>query len=343
VADYLDAEGSDRFDVRGLDFGDPATTTWTISLANQEFFGGRDIYQGALPQGKYANRAKRGLAGDTTALPYSVSYQTFRNPGPTITATLNGAPTTQVAPHSPPDHWYAGYQSQSDHELYVDGPSAAGRTLDFWTWWFIEEGWDYGFVEYTTNGTDWQTVPVRDAATGQALTTNEDPQGNNTEGNGLTGTSGGRYFVDAPKYVHALADIPADATGVRFRYSTDTAYLDTGWFVDDVTVGGAPATLSSPGDEWTRTSGVQDNHWVLQVVAPCDLTPGATTAGESTDNLGYHVYRGEGADIAIRNLSTSCLGKRSVTTIISNMPSGDLSYLDAGYTFAVTNTGNGRK
>ena len=114
-------------------------------------------------------------------------------------------------------------------------------SLDFWTWHFIEEGWDFGFVEALVDG-EWVTVPLVDDS-GTVVTTNDDPHGNNTEGNGITGTSGGEYFVDEPQYVHYTAQLPAGATDVRFRYSTDAAYLDTGWFVDDVMVNGAPATL----------------------------------------------------------------------------------------------------
>ena len=123
---------------------------------------------------------------------------------------------------------------------------------------------------------EWQTVPLTDADTGQVVTTNENPQGNNTEGNGLTGTSGGEYFVDDPQYLHLRATLPAGTTDVRFRYSTDAAYLDTGWFVDDVAVGGTPATVSSAEGNWISTTGEQDNNWSLQIIAPCDLTRAST-------------------------------------------------------------------
>ena len=73
---------------------------------------------------------------------------------------------------------------------------------------------------------------------------------------------------------------------MRFRYSTDAAYLDTGWFVDDVMVNGAAATLSSPEGEWFETDGLQDNNWTLQVVATCDLTPGVDSAFEIVDARG---------------------------------------------------------
>jgi hypothetical protein len=47
----------------------------------------------------------------------------------------------------------------------------------------------------------------------------------------------------------ATVKAPTGTTDIRVRYSTDAAYLDTGFFVDDVTVGGQAATLSSePGN-----------------------------------------------------------------------------------------------
>ena len=174
---------------------------------------------------------------------------------------------------------------------------------------------------------------------GEVVTTDEDPQGNNTEGNGLTGTSGGAYFVDEPVYIHLSAQVPADADALRFRYSTDAAYLDTGWFVDDVQVDGSGTTLSS--DDWVETTGVQDNNWVLQIIAPCDLTPGVTSEGEIEDAAGF-VYRFEGDDISESGFTTACMrgSKARFAVVVSNMPTGDLTYLDAGYDFSLTNTGN---
>ena len=73
VTVYLDDEDSDRFDINAFDFGDPATTSWTIALANNEFWGGRDVFNGAVPQAKWRNRAKRELTGGLSALPYGTS------------------------------------------------------------------------------------------------------------------------------------------------------------------------------------------------------------------------------------------------------------------------------
>ncbi|MDO3700923.1 hypothetical protein Q3W71_04420 [Micromonospora sp. C28SCA-DRY-2] len=338
VAVYLDDEDSPVYDIKAFDFGDPADTSWTIDIADDVFWAGRGRYQGATPEAKWARLKNRP---DTTAVPFGLSVERFRNPGPTVELAFDGDDETVIAPHTGTTHWYAGYESQSDNILDVT-TSGPVTSLDFWSWYFIEEGWDYGFVEALVGG-EWVTVPVRDDA-GTVVTTDTDPHGNNTEGNGLTGTSGGAYFVDDPVYVHLTADLPAGTTDVRFRYSTDAAYLDTGWFVDDVRVNGADATVTSAAGEWFATTGVQDNNWTVQVVAGCDLTPGTTSAGESTDGAGNWVYRYTGDQFTAAGLQTRCAsGNRDdFAVLVSNLPTGDLTFLDADYTFRVGNTGNKR-
>jgi immune inhibitor A len=331
VAVYLDDEGSPVYDIKAFDFGNPADTPWTMDIADDTFWAGRGTYNGALPEAKWDRLKNRP---DTTAVPFGMSVERFRNPGPTVSVAFDGNSSTQVAPHTGETHWYAGYESQAENIVDVDA-AAAVTSLDFWTWHFIEEGWDFGFVEALVAG-DWVTVPVVDDS-GAVVSTNDDPHGNNTEGNGITGTSGGEYFVDEPAYVHYTAQLPAGAEDVRFRYSTDAAYLDTGWFVDDVMVNGAAASLSSAEGEWFETTGVQDNNWTLQVVSGCDLTPGVDSAFETNDGAGNWVYRFEGDTITQGGLITKCASGKGndFAAVISNLPTGDLQFLDADYTFRV--------
>ncbi|GGI47530.1 hypothetical protein SAMN04489721_0634 [Agromyces flavus] len=340
VAVYLDDEDSDVFDIKAVNFGDPKDTSWTMDIADDQFWGGRGDNRGAQPAAKW-DRRTNGQSG--VAVPYGIQVERFRNPGPTVELSFAGEPTTQVAPHSGDTHWYAGYESQSDHVLDVETDGDV-ETLDFWTWYFIEEGWDYGFVEALVDG-EWVTVPLVDDS-GATVTTDDDPHANNEEGNGLTGTSGGEYFVDEPEYVHLTAQLPEGTTDVQFRYSTDAAYLDTGWFVDDVMVDGAAATLSSDEGEWFETTGLQDNNWTVQIISSCDLTPGVESDFEIVDEAGNYVYRLEQDEITLA-LDTRCANgsKRDFAVLVSNLPTGDLDTLDAGYTLTVTNTntGNGKK
>jgi hypothetical protein len=338
LAVYLDDENSDLFDLENVNFGEDSGN-WTIQLANDLFFGGRGQYKGATPNAYFLHNKD---VPQQTALPYGTSYETFRNPGPTFKLALDGEDESQVAAHTGDTHWYANYESQSDNVLSVDETISGGETLDFWTWYFIEEGWDYGFVEARVAG-EWVTVPLVDD-NGTEVTTDDNPHDNNTEGNGLTGTSGGAYFVDDPVYIHLSATVPDGADALRFRYSTDAAYLDTGWFVDDVQVDGSAAAVSSAEGEWFETNGLQDNNWIVQIVSPCDLSPGITSTGEMQDEAGF-VYRFEGDEINASGFTTQCMNgtKASVLVAISNLPTGDLTTLDADYEFRVTNTGNKKK
>ncbi|HET6560344.1 MAG TPA: hypothetical protein VFG72_00565 [Marmoricola sp.] len=332
VTMYLDDEDSAIWDLANFDLG-PASGGWTVDLANDVFWEDRGSYQGALPEAKWSKLENRP-AGN--ALPFGVSYEKLRNPGPRVALEFEGDPSTQIAPHTGETHWWGGYQSQSDHTLGLDTPVSGGETVSFWNWHFIEEGWDYAFVEALV-GTEWVTVPVTDTASGEVVSTDDDPHGNNTEGNGITGTSGGEYFVDEPKYVQYSVEVPEGATDLRFRYSSDAAYLDTGWFIDDVTVNGAEANVSPEGDGWIETNGEQNNNWVVQVIASCDLTPGARSEGELVDGAGNFVYRFEGDKITTSTLNTKCAnGKKTDFAVsISNLPTGDLSVIDASYDWRV--------
>ena len=332
VAVDVDDEATDLFDIKAIDMQTDLSSTpgrLTIDWANEVYYDDRGNYIGNMNPQKWARKKN---VPDQTALPYGLSYETFRNPGPNFTLDFEGSPSDQVAPFEGDTHYWGGYESQSDKILNVD--YSGGDTLSFATWYFIEQGWDYGFVEALVDG-EWQTVPV--TVDGEVITTDENPHDNNEEGNGITGTSGGEYFVDDPTYVEAEAQLPAGTTDVRFRYSTDAAYLDTGWFVDAVMVDGSPVSVD-PTD-WVETTGAQDNNWLVQLVSTCDITPGTDSDGEIVDG-DVHVYRFEGDSIHETGFDTKCLGgKDTITAVISNLPTGDLQYLDADYDFQLVGTG----
>ena len=333
IAVKLDDENSDIWNFINIDFGDPDFTSYTVDIANDLFWKNRGQYVGRVPEGRWANSPK---VPPQSALPFGGSYETFRNLGRNVTLDFEGDATEQVAPHSGDTHWWGGAESLDDNILNVDSAVSAGDVVDFWTWYFIEDGWDYGYVEALVDG-EWVTVPLYEYGTTTVVTTNTNPHDNNDEGNGLTGTSGGAYFVDDPEYVHLqTGPLPTGTTDVRFRYSTDAAYLDTGFFVDDVAVDGVEATLSSDPGNWILTNGIQNNNWVVQILSPCDLTPGSDD-NEIVDDAGNYVLRLEGDDITLTGLDTSCLdNKEEFTVVVSNLTSGDIQVLDADYKLRVT-------
>ena len=70
-----------QFDFANIDFGTAITRGWTIEIANEIFFGDRGIYTGSMPPARWLHN--KHVPGQT-ALPFGVSYETFRNPGPTF-------------------------------------------------------------------------------------------------------------------------------------------------------------------------------------------------------------------------------------------------------------------
>ena len=340
VAIDEDVEASDLFDLAAID-----TQTelggLTIDWGNEVYYDERGIYQGNMNDQKWDRKPN---VPAQTALPYGLSYETFRNPGPSFTLDFEAPAQDKIQDTDDADdmHYYAGYASQTDSVLPL---AYAGQSqLTFSTWYVIEEGWDFAFVEALV-GDKWVTVPV--SSGGEVITTDLDPHGNNEEGNGLTGTSGGEYFVDEPVYIDAVADLPTGTTDVRIRYSTDAAYLDTGIFVDDLNIavelGGAPGETDAQVGSWISTDGSQNNDFLVQLVAPCDITPGVEDEAVVDEPSGLHVYRYTGTDIEVSGFDTQCLrGRDEVTAIITNRPYGDLQYLATDYDFALVGTGKAK-
>jgi immune inhibitor A len=142
----------------------------------------------------------------------------------------------------------------------VDVP--AGADVKFWMWneYTIEELWDYGFIEVSTDdGASWSQLEVFDEA-GDMVSTDEDPNGNLDAyfgglENGLTGDSGGyrHDYVDLTPYADSSIQL-------RLRYATDAAFEERGWFADDFSLTDGGTTVWSDDVEggangWTAQGG----------------------------------------------------------------------------------------
>jgi hypothetical protein len=109
----------------------------------------------------------------------------------------------------------------------------ADPTLRFRTLFSTEVAWDYGFVQVSTDGGatytslddvgDLMGIPPDPAA----ISTVQENQP------GFTGLSGGWQDVEVDLSAYA-----GDTVLIAFRYITDPAVTEAGWWVDDVSVGG---------------------------------------------------------------------------------------------------------
>ena len=97
-----------------------------------------------------------------------------------------------------------------------------GDTMRFFINYAIEEDWDYGYVEVSTDGgVFYTTIPG-------SITTDTNPHNNNT-GNGITGFSLGWIFAqfDLGSYV-------GQEVKIRFAYRTDQSVLEEGMYIDNI-------------------------------------------------------------------------------------------------------------
>ena len=108
-------------------------------------------------------------------------------------------------------------------------------------------------------------------------------------------------------------------------------------------IDGGPATTSTTTGRATgaRPTGEQDNSWTVQVVTTCDIgIDGEPYYTFDVDGVEHSVYRWtEDQAVQLEGLDGTCLHRGTFEVIISNLPSGDLSFLDADYELRVTNRG----
>jgi len=123
--------------------------------------------------------------------------------------------------------WYSGRGMNLNRTMSHDFTLSAGSaTLTFRTWYDIQTHWHYGYVEISTDGGfTWTTLEGN-------ITTDDNPNGNNSEGNGITGKSGGWISASFDLSAHAGQDVI-----LRFRYETDGSVAYAGWAIDDPQIG----------------------------------------------------------------------------------------------------------
>jgi immune inhibitor A len=194
--------------------------------------------------------------------------QTSRTPKGTadgVKVNLPAKVVTLAEPHSGSSMWHSGNdQDWADVKLQrtVDVPAAADARFSMWNNYVIEEDWDYGFVEVSTDGgATWTEQKVYTGNDVEVSTPDgySDPNGRmhdyGDKKYGLTGDSHG-WRQD---YIN-LAAYSGQTIQVRLRYATDAGFLERGWFADDFSVTGSGATpwsddVEGDNNGWTQVTG----------------------------------------------------------------------------------------
>jgi hypothetical protein len=312
---------------------------WSIARSIKDNYG--SDHHGELPIDRYFGGFQSGTVEFPLAAlpPYAPLYGSYAGIQPEMNVFVRGDASSGVPPHG------GGYEVASgsghlltDRMLQLDVP--VGGTLSFWTWFDIEEEWDYGFVEASTDGgATWE--PLEGDITRHSTDPNHSTAWANSLVGGMAETntaitgSSADMDTDDDGWIEGTFTLPAAANVlVRFSYYTDEAVNGQGWFIDDVSVNGfSDGFEGGTGDwtlgGWTWTTGLFANDWISAYVNP------VYDRGK-LQSIDYGYIDGAPAgdfEIISDTLDTSGLNRAYATFAISNRP-GD-SPFDAGYLILV--------
>ncbi|MDP2181652.1 MAG: immune inhibitor A [Actinomycetota bacterium] len=308
LANLLDGKvGQSQWNYRNLALGGADSDYYTID-------DGIAFYQsnvnGNMPPTRKNVRRRTGVES------WGAYYRTFGGAEPGVTMAFTGSATDGVTPHSAPSEWYAGLGNNLQRGLSREFTDVApGSQLSFWTWYDIEQDWDYGYIEGSADGTNWAKLAQISALPAGGATNIYGSSAWDGPG-GLTGNSGGWQQA-----TFDLGGLSGDVF-VRFRYATDEAVNGLGWYVDDVSAGGesdavtdATRPLWTDGG-WMFTNGMQDNDWTCDAYVPYvkakwpwfTLTPVVPSAGVGVTGSIW--------------IPTQYLKNNKIYGIVSNRPSG---------------------
>ena len=133
---------------------------------------------------------------------------------------------------------------------------ASGGALTAKVRYEIEDGWDYAFLEASSNdGTTWTGLQTSEHYEGS------DESGLDPNDVGISGNTGGEW-------VDLTATVPPGTNALRWRYVTDGAFVLPGFQVDNITLGGTDIGNAETDDEgWTfdgfrTTTGTEINEFL---------------------------------------------------------------------------------
>jgi hypothetical protein len=202
---------------------------------------------------------------------YGADYIQVRRPSGEVSIQFEGKTQVGLVNASPKGKrsWWSNRGDDSDTTLTrsVDLTGQKAATLTFSTWYDIEEGWDYLYVQASTDGgKTWQIIPGR--------YTNDKDKSGNAYGPGWTGKSGGGRTAQWVDERIDLSRYAGQKIELRFEYVTDDAVNGPGFLLDDVAInelnfkdGGEDGPNGWRAEGWILTDNVLSQRWLVQVLS----------------------------------------------------------------------------
>jgi hypothetical protein len=232
-----------------LDIKDPQTgelltaddvfADWVLSSYLQD----SAIEDGRYTYHNYPNAPSPSLTEDVNTCPlntverdvsqYGVDYIGIRCRGD-YTLHFEAPSEVGVLPEGPHSGSYAFYSNESDESdmtlthSFDFSDQTGPLTLEYWTWYDLEQDYDYLYLVASQDGETWQILTTPSG-------TAEDPSGN-SYGWGYNGYSGGS---SGPKWIKEsvnLSQFAGKKVQLRFEYITDAAVTGDGFLLDDISV-----------------------------------------------------------------------------------------------------------
>ncbi len=238
------------------------------TLADEGIYFYRDI---DLPEIVNAADIRRfPESGQATVQQYGADYLRIRGEIP-VSFVFTGTQQVRLVdtePRSGQYIWSSYPADNSDMTLTreLDLSEVDRATLNFWTWYELEDGWDYAYaVVSIDNGATW--IPLETDST-----TTSDPQGN-SYGPAYTGVSGGG---EEPIWLEETADLSPFAgqkIQLRFETITDDTVHGQGFVIDDISIPevGLYDDFEQGDGDWSsegfiRHTNVLPQHFIVQAI-----------------------------------------------------------------------------
>ena len=308
-----------------------------VLIDDEKFKGGRfgfDNLEVAIDIGEPG--APNPDAYDTPgAPPWGTDYIWLEGDFDNLTKfTFNGIDYTtfSTAWTSDGDALYGGHSDLADNWAIFE--TTGGGTLSFDTYWDIEDYWDFGFVQVSTDG-GYTWTSLENAYT----TSDYDPNAHPTVIANLPGLTGWScYYADEPCWINLSYDLSAYAGQeilVAFRYVTDWGTLYEGWYVDNVYV---DDTLISDGSDASVFKDITE-------IVPINNNFTVTFVGfrEGKKGLSYKVLTMKLDDMSEEGMfelnSILNWADNAAMLVTFDAPEGFTGYADYSYDFTYMNSG----
>jgi hypothetical protein len=253
------------------------------ALAN--FIQDENVADGRYFYPNYPNAPKTEATEEITSCPqdaatrdvyqYGVDYVQIACEGD-YTLHFEGSVETRVVPTDIKNGSFAFYSNRGDESdmtltrEFDFGGQSGPLTLTYWTWYELEEDFDYVYLEASTDGKRWQILNTPSG-------TGEDPNGSNY-GWGYTGKS-----ASSPEWIQEKVDISKYAgqkVQLRFEYITDAAINGDGLMLDNIAIPeiGYSTGFEDGDGDWRAAGFVRIDNVLPQTYRLALVSSGYTTS-----------------------------------------------------------------